>query len=485
MTKVKYISLSFIKLKEQRLLQIKSTILFNYIFKKYKKRVPLSNLLENTQYGFTASAQSEGNAYLIRITDIQENGINWEKVPKCICNELDKFILKKGDILVARTGGTTGKSYLVEDTNDHKSIFASYLIRLRHNDKVIPEYIHLFLNSYIYWNQIITLKSGSAQPNVNARKLSEIMIPICPILEQKKLIEQFHNNNMYYPDLEKNLSAIEKKINLKNSFENNNIKNQQLIQKLLQAILSEAVSGKLVPQDLNDEPASILLEKIKQEKKKLIKEKKIRKEKPLPKISENEIPYELPEGWVWVRLGDVVNYGSSNKLESKDIADDTWLLDLEDIEKTTSKLLTKKRFQEIPSKSTKNVFLKGDVLYGKLRPYLDKVILADEDGVCTTEIIPIKGYFHINSKYLRLYLKNPHFLKYVSKLTYGVKMPRLGTSDGKKALFPLAPFSEQKCIVEKVDRLMELCDELEKQVKENQKNSESLMNAVLREAFEA
>lgn len=253
----------------------------------------------------------------------------------------------------------------------------------------------------------------------------------------------------------------------------------------------------LIKEDKNrlwqaDEPASELLKKIKREKEKLIKEGKIKKQKELPPIGEDDlsagqagVPYDLPRGWVWCRLGDVCEYGSSEKIESKNISPETWILDLEDIEKTTSKLLIKKRFVDYKSKSTKNVFSKGDILYGKLRPYLDKVIIADEDGVCTTEIIPLKVYNNlINNNYLRYFLKNPNFLAYVNSLTYGVKMPRLGTADGKLAPFPLPPLPEQKRIVEKVDALMKLCDELELRIKENKQYSESLMDAVLRESFE-
>ena len=173
------------------------------------------------------------------------------------------------------------------------------------------------------------------------------------------------------------------------------------------------------------------------------------------------------------------------KIESKKLSPDMRLLDLEDIEKTTSRLIQKKTYGEKPSKSTKSIFKKNDVLYGKLRPYLDKVLVAEENGVCTTEIIPIRIYTGINPFYLRWFLKNPSFITHVNDLTYGVKMPRLGTDDAKKTIFALPPLPEQIRIVEKVDQLMKLCDELEEKVKENQKNSELLMEAVLREAFES
>ena len=158
-------------------------------------------------------------------------------------------------------------------------------------------------------------------------------------------------------------------------------------------------------------------------------------------------------------------------------------MNLEDIEKETSKLLVKVRFADRKPKSTKNVFQTGDVLYGKLRPYLDKVLVADENGVCTTEILPISAYFGVNSSYMRIVLKSPVFRKYVNSVTYGMKMPRLGTTDGRKALFSLPPFNEQVRIVKKVDKLTKLCAELNDKIEENQNNSELLNKVVLKEVF--
>ena len=231
------------------------------------------------------------------------------------------------------------------------------------------------------------------------------------------------------------------------------------IKKLRELILELAVRGKLVPQDPNDEPASELLKRIQAEKAKLIAERKIKKDKLLSPIAEGEEHYELPSNWIWTRLGEITNFGITEKLEQ--IADDMWVLDLEDIEKDTSKLLQKFRFAVRRSLSDKNSFRVGDVLYGKLRPYLNKVIVADELGVCTTEILPIRCYSTLDSDYLKNVLKSPSFVSYVNARSYGMKMPRLGTEDGRKAAFPLPPLAEQHRIVAKVDELMALCDQLE------------------------
>ena len=231
------------------------------------------------------------------------------------------------------------------------------------------------------------------------------------------------------------------------------------IQKLRGLILELAVRGKLVPQNPDDEPASELLKRITKERARQEAEKICKKSKSLPPVSEDEKPFALPHAWAWTRLGEITNFGQTDK--DGEISDTTWVLDLEDIQKDTSVLLQKIRFSERQAKSDKNRFQEGDVLYGKLRPYLNKVIVADEGGVCTTEILPVRGYLGIFPRYLMYAVKRPDFLAYVNAQSYGMKMPRLGTDDGRLALFPLAPEKEQLRIVAKVDELMALCDRLE------------------------
>ncbi|MDC0723986.1 restriction endonuclease subunit S [Phytobacter diazotrophicus] len=167
---------------------------------------------------------------------------------------------------------------------------------------------------------------------------------------------------------------------------------------------------------------------------------------------------KLPEGWVDTQLGNIVDYGKATKRVLSDVNDDTWVLELEDIEKESSKLLSTVRASERPFKSTKNSFKKGDVLYGKLRPYLNKIIIAEEDGVCTTEIIPLSAEPSCCNKYIFYWLKSSTFLGYVNDVSYGVNMPRLGTADGLKAPLLLAPLAEQKIIAEKLDTLLAQVD---------------------------
>ena len=174
-----------------------------------------------------------------------------------------------------------------------------------------------------------------------------------------------------------------------------------------------------------------------------------------------DAPFDIPASWRWARLEEVATYNAGERMSADSIPAEAWLLDLEDIEKATSRLLNRMRARDRRSKSTKSSFCRGDVLYGKLRPYLDKVLVADEDGFCTTEIAPVRAGPDMDSQFLRYALKRPDFLMYVSGRTYGINLPRLSSADARAALVPVPPLAEQKHIVAKIDQLMALCDELE------------------------
>jgi len=249
------------------------------------------------------------------------------------------------------------------------------------------------------------------------------------------------------------------------------------VAKMRELILQLAAHGRLVDQSHGDESASDLLTRIHAHFA-LLRSRKEMRGPSIEPLNVDELP-SIPKNWEWVRLGNVVDYGSSEKSESADIPEDAWLLDLEDIEKDTSRLLQRKVFRDSPSKSTKTTFVAGDVLYGKLRPYLNKVLVADEPGYCTTEIIPIRTFGFIDPAYLCYALKRPEFLAYANSKSYGMNLPRLGTEDARRAAFPLPPLAEQKRIVAKVDELMALCDRLEAQQQERDTRHAALARASL------
>ena len=150
--------------------------------------------LSSNQYGYTAKAVYDDNLpKMLRITDIQEYGVDWESVPNCVVDKetIEKYLLKDGDIVIARTGATTGKSFLL--SNPKNAVFASYLIRLRVSHPVLTDCIYLFLQSDLYWKQISDLSSGIAQPGVNSSKLQTLLTPLPPLPEQHRIVERIES----------------------------------------------------------------------------------------------------------------------------------------------------------------------------------------------------------------------------------------------------------------------------------------------------
>ena len=145
-------------------------------------------ILKNLQYGFNASGLTEGKVKMLRITDIQNNSVNWETLPYCsICEDsLSDYQIYTNDIFIARTGGTIGKSFqLKEDKPD--TVFAGYLIRFQFIEGKISDYVSMFLNSPLYWNQVANKQAGTGQPNINGVSLGNLLIPIPPINEQNRI----------------------------------------------------------------------------------------------------------------------------------------------------------------------------------------------------------------------------------------------------------------------------------------------------------
>ena len=226
-------------------------------------------------------------------------------------------------------------------------------------------------------------------------------------------------------------------------------------------ILDMAVRGKLTEQRPEEGSAEELLARIREEKQRLIAEGKMKKEKPLPEITEDEIPFDIPAGWKWVRLGEICDYGKCENANPSQLQPDSWILDLEDIEKGTARILRFYTFSQRNSQSTKHIFKKGDVLYSKLRPYLNKVVIAPQDGFCTSEILPLDFQGAYYNPFAQKLLMSPYFLSTVNMLTYGVKMPRLGKDDAVQILLPLPPLAEQKRIVEKIEAIFKQADIIE------------------------
>ena len=208
--------------------------------------ISLNEIAASIKYGHTQSANYEpiGPKFL-RITDIQDGQVDWSSVPYCVCSEeeLEKYQLLDGDIVFARTGATTGKSYLI--TNCPEAVFASYLIRVRIVPYIRSKYVAYFFQSHAYWTQILTVRKGSAQPGVNATKLSELQVPVAPLFEQEGIVNE----------IEKQFTRLDAAVaNLKRV--------QANLERYKASVLKAACEGRLVSQDPDDETAEGLLERI-------------------------------------------------------------------------------------------------------------------------------------------------------------------------------------------------------------------------------
>lgn len=267
---------------------------------------------------------------------------------------------------------------------------------------------------------------GSSIPQLTVPTFKYTLVPIPPLKEQHRIV-----------------SLIERWFTLIDELESNEGDLLKAIDKAKSKILDLAIHGKLVPQDPNDEPAIELLKRIN------------------PKFEPcGETPWDLPNNWCWTTLGNISNYGKCIHVEAKDIPNDSWVLELEDLEKDTAKLLQRVTCAERDIKGIRSLFRKGDVLFSKLRTYLNKVLVAPEDGYCSTEIVPISLRDSLSSHYINHVLRSKYFVEYTTSCGYGVKMPRLSTTDACKGLIPLPPKTEQLRIVSKIEELFAVLDSI-------------------------
>ena len=164
---------------------------------------------------------------------------------------------------------------------------------------------------------------------------------------------------------------------------------------------------------------------------------------------------------MWTTLGEISNYGECNNVSVDSITDDDWVLELEDLEKDTAKIIQTLSRSKRSIKGVRHRFNKGDILYSKLRTYLNKVLVAPQSGYCTTEIMPFNSYCNVSSYYLNHVLRSAYFLDYTQQCVYGVKMQRFITTDACNGMIPLPPLAEQKRIVKEIEHWFSLIDVIE------------------------
>ena len=349
------------------------------------------------------------------------------------------------------------------------------------NDENIlrADYLYRFLDLNRE-KELVGRMRGMANVTLPMKEIAQIEIPVPPIEAQIDFVAQY--------------SILEEKSNDLGVELTHQL---DLVKQLRQAFLREAMQGKLVPQDPKDEPASVLLEKIKAEKEDLLKEKRIKKQKPLPPITEEEIPFEIPDNWVWCRLGEIALHSEGGKsLKGSEIPCDKngW-----GVIKTSA--ITSGQFLEMENKSFINTtshyqtikIHKGDLLFCRASGSKG---LAGKSCIVRNE--PYSNLI-LSDKSIRYILSKLIFAEYIdgyNSSEFGVDY-YLGLGTKKSTTMnnitrpqfdnlpiPLPPLSEQQRIVRHLDELMQYCDELEASIKKSQQQNELLLQQVLREALE-
>lgn len=434
----------------------------------------LGEISFSVQYGFNAPAKNSGRIKMLRISDINENMVSWDSVPYCDIEEkdIDMYLLRENDILFARTGGTVGKTFLVKSI-PYDVVYAGYLIRMHYNSmKIIPEYLKIFMESKLYWGQLRDGTIATAQPNCNGKTLSKMLFPFPPLAGQKRIVEKIESLEPLLKEYEKREKALTE---LDDNF----------TEKFKKSILQYAIEGKLVPQDPTDEPASELVSKIRAERAELIKQGKLKKDKNesyiykgadgfyYEKIGKAEpvalknLPFEIPEGWVWVRLkslADIFNGNSINEDEKKKKyinVDGYDYISTKDV--NFDKTINYSNGVNIPYDTTFKIAPAGKVLLcieggsaGRKIAITDKKVCFGNKLVCFDTLL-------INDTFLFFILQSTGFLSIfkdsISGIIGGVSIGTL-----KEFLIPLPSLAEQKRIVAKIEQIFKELDKIEKAV---------------------
>ena len=424
----------------------------------------LGTISSAIQYGLSNSAEAQGSHKLLRITDIQDGTVNWDNVPFTTTTDPDTYLLKTGDIVFARTGATVGKSFLITET-PFPAVYASYLIRIRLIGDLPSEYIYQFFNSACYWSQITDKSVGVGQPNCNGTSLKELFIPLPPLNEQVKII----------PIVETLLDYV-KRIGLERT------ELLSILSATKSKILDLAIRGQLVPQNPDDEPASVLLERIRAEKEELIKQGKIKRDKKesiifkgednsyYEKFSdgkcrsiEDELPFELPDGWEWCNLSMIgtTNIGLTYRptdidpngtmvLRSSNIVNDE--IDLNDLVRVKAKIRENQYVHPndilICVRNGSRALVGKCTLIGELK---ESVSFGAFMAVYKTD------YY----KYVLHYLRSNQF-RNVFDDGNSTAINQLTQDMLKRALIPFPPISEQERIVDRISELLSRLHDIEK-----------------------
>ena len=377
-------------------------------------------------YGVSESAKASGKYKLLRITDIQNNSVQWDSVPYTDFdeNKANSYLLSDGDILFARTGATVGKSYLVRGLKE-EVIYASYLIRVQTYDAVLPQYIKFYFESGYYWEQIVHESVGVGQPNVNGTILGNLNIPIPPIHEQSRIV-----------------SELSKWMGIIDVIEQGKINLKIVIKEAKSKILDLAIHGKLVPQDPNDEPASELLKRI----------------NPNAGITcdnghYKNLPFVIPKNWSWTILGEIGKWqsgGTPSRL-NKDYYNGNipWLKtgDLNDGYIThIPEYITEKALSETSVKLNPA----GSVLIAMYGATIGKIGILTFPSTTNQACCACEVFSGIDKEFLFLFLLS-HREEFI-KMGGGGAQPNISKEKITNTYIPLPPYEEQKRIVSAVNK---------------------------------
>lgn len=398
----------------------------------------------------TGKALNRANREGIELEYITTSNLYWDRfeldnLKKMYFKEIElkKYGVMEGDLLVCE-GGDVGRAAIWE--YEFSVMIQNHIHRLRAYYSICTRFFYYLF--YLYKNAGLIGGKGIGIKGLSTRALGSIVFPLPPLKEQKRIVEKIEELMPLVDSYEKNWKKLEKL-------------NKKFPEDMKKTLLQEAIKGKLVEQRPEEGTGEELYKLIKEEKNKLVGEGKLKKQKALDEIKEEEIPFDIPENWKWVRLGEISDYNNvKTKIKPNEIPPDTWTLDLEDIEKDTGFILKRKFARDKIIKGERTIFHRDQILYSKLRPYLKKFLVAPDSGVCSSELVPFSCFSDINSEFLVYLLKSPYIDRTINLATYGVKMPRVGTETMIHLLLPLPPLAEQKRIVEKLDEMLPYCDEL-------------------------
>lgn len=363
-------------------------------------------------------------------------------------DKMRSFTVESGDIIVS-CAGTIGETYVMPN-NIELGIINQALMRMSIVDSINTDYFLKYFE-HILKEEARKQSKGSAIKNIPPFDIfKKMLMPLPPIEEQQRIVDRI-NELMEkideYEKVEKELIVLEQKFP-------NDMKN---------ALLQAAMQGKLTEQLDSDSSVDEMLEAIKEEKKQLIKEKKIKKEKTLPPIEKDEIPFEIPDNWRWQRLRGIV-YNNGQKKPDKCFS----YIDIGSIDNVHQKLNDDENIIEAknaPSRARKIVNY-GDVLYATVRPYLHNMCIIDkkfkEEPIVSTGFAVMTCYIGIVNKFLLYYMLSPEFDKYANSKenSKGVVYPAINDEKLYRALVPVPPIEEQQRIVEKLEHLLPLCETL-------------------------